>query len=421
MLHHWMDARVIDLTIRPLNEDLPAEATRLLDSGAGAQHLVLAALRVFRGSFFSRHIAEKAIMAKGRQVSDLAQPPQFPEGPLERLCARLLPLMGRLTVLNLTIPKVPQLPPFEQLEHLELHSVAFDGVQQSLIGLHSLETLFLSCKHLEAFLPELRLEELCKLRHVRLDDVFPAELSLPHGCRLDLTGEADVMDKVIGAAWQDVLQHLHACTCTWTVTRRTQLGSLSVNTLPSFLSVAAGCIQELSLVGTMHVADQQPISFLLQLDAATFCNLKRFYLKSEGTTWIHIPAAVHLASLHIYAEILRITFQEAPMFSCVNLADVNVFHRPTADTHVEEVLFGLLDKSGCLDHAFTTPSLPSDSPQQPVAASEQGRTSAGTGVPSRCTSRQLQMYMYNGPGAHIQAGRPAYGDAFGSRFIPSGG
>ena len=65
------------------------------------------------------------------------------------------------------------------------------------MGLKSLETVFLSCEHLEALLPELRLQGLPKLRHVRLDDVFPAELSLPPGCRLDLKGEASVMDEVI--------------------------------------------------------------------------------------------------------------------------------------------------------------------------------------------------------------------------------
>ncbi len=65
------------------------------------------------------------------------------------------------------------------------------------MGLHSLETLFLSCEHLEALLPELRLQGLPKLRHIRLDDVFPAELSLPPGCRLDIKGEASVMDEVI--------------------------------------------------------------------------------------------------------------------------------------------------------------------------------------------------------------------------------
>ncbi len=45
----------------------------------------------------------------------------FLEGPVERLCARLLPLMDRLTALNLFIPKCPQLPSFNELEHLELH------------------------------------------------------------------------------------------------------------------------------------------------------------------------------------------------------------------------------------------------------------------------------------------------------------
>ncbi len=69
-------------------------------------------------------------------------------------------------------------------------------MQQSLMGLHNLETLFLCCEHLVASLPELRLEGLPKLRHVRLDDVLPAELSLPRGCRLDVKGEASIMDQV---------------------------------------------------------------------------------------------------------------------------------------------------------------------------------------------------------------------------------
>ncbi len=76
-------------------------------------------------------------------------------------------------------------------------AVNFEGVQQSLMGLHSLQSLFLSCEHLEALLPDLRLTGLTRLRHVRLDDVFPAELSLPPGCRLDIKGEAAVMDEVI--------------------------------------------------------------------------------------------------------------------------------------------------------------------------------------------------------------------------------
>ncbi|CAL8462513.1 g2046 [Coccomyxa elongata] len=294
MLHHWMDARAIDLTMHPLIKDLPAEATRLLDSigncgqGEGADFHAPTALRVFRGSFISDLMAHKAMMAKERNGSNGARPLYISEGPLERLCARLLPLMGRLTALNLSMPKAPQLPSFNELEHLELHSINFEGMQQSLMGLHSLQTLFLSCEHLEALLPELRLTGLPRLRHVRLDDVFPAELSLPPGCRLDIKGEAAVMDEVIGAAWKDALQHLHACTCRWTLTRKTGLRHVNVHTLPSFLSMAAGCIQELSLDGTGGLdfsagpAGQQPI----RLDPAIFCNLKKLgTFRSSNSTW----------------------------------------------------------------------------------------------------------------------------------------
>ncbi len=69
-------------------------------------------------------------------------------------------------------------------------------MNDQLQGLHSLETLLLSCEHLEAVLPELCLRELVRLRHVRLDDVIPEKLSLPPSCRMDLKGEASVMDEV---------------------------------------------------------------------------------------------------------------------------------------------------------------------------------------------------------------------------------
>ncbi len=52
----------------------------------------------------------------------VAHPLCISVGPLERLCALLLLLMGRLTALNLLIPIAPQLPPFHELKHLELHS-----------------------------------------------------------------------------------------------------------------------------------------------------------------------------------------------------------------------------------------------------------------------------------------------------------
>lgn len=80
------------------------------------------ALRVFRGSFISQLMAHKAMMAKERRGTDGARPLYISEGPLERFCALLLQLMGRLTALNLTIPSIPQLPSFQELKHMELHS-----------------------------------------------------------------------------------------------------------------------------------------------------------------------------------------------------------------------------------------------------------------------------------------------------------
>ncbi|CAL8469830.1 g9372 [Coccomyxa elongata] len=203
MLHHWVDTGSVDLTMRPPYEDLPAQ-TILLDSlgthhqGAGVESHPPAALRVFRGSFVSDLTTYQAMLAKERHRHDGSGRAEFKhtcsEGPVERLCARLLPLMDRLTALNLFIPRVPRLPPFKELEHLELHCIDFNGVEQSLTGLHSLKTLFLSCEYFEALLPKLRLKRLSKLRHVLLDDVFPAQLSLPRGCRLDIKGEAVVLD-----------------------------------------------------------------------------------------------------------------------------------------------------------------------------------------------------------------------------------
>ncbi|CAL8462636.1 g2169 [Coccomyxa elongata] len=218
--------------------------------------------------------------------------------------------MSRLTALNLFIPKAPQLPPFNELEHLELHSINFEGVQQSLMGLHNLETLFLSCEQVKASLPKLRLEGLPKLRHVRLDDVFPAELSLPHGCRLDVKGEASDMDQVIGSAWQDALQHLHACTCRWTVKPWTWQRYVDVQRLPNFLSMAAGSIQELSLVEEEVAGDFPKLAYLIWLGPAIFCKVKRLSIKLNGQVYgdisgwihIHIRATVHLDSLQIYAE-----------------------------------------------------------------------------------------------------------------------
>ncbi len=45
---------------------------------------------------------------------------------------------------------------------------------------------------------------------------------------------------MIGPEWQDALKQLTACTCTWTVTRKTGLRVVNVQDLPEFLSMAAG-------------------------------------------------------------------------------------------------------------------------------------------------------------------------------------
>lgn len=68
---------------------------------------------------------------------------------------------------------------------------------EQLQELYSLETLLLSCEHLEAVPDELCLKNMRLLRHVRLDHVFPVSLFLPPGCRLDLQGEVSIMEEVL--------------------------------------------------------------------------------------------------------------------------------------------------------------------------------------------------------------------------------
>jgi hypothetical protein len=70
-------------------------------------------------------------------------------------------------------------------------------IGEQLQGLYSLETLLLSCEHLEAVPDELCLKDMRLLRHVRLDHVFPVSLFLPPGCRLDLKGEVSIMEEVL--------------------------------------------------------------------------------------------------------------------------------------------------------------------------------------------------------------------------------
>lgn len=107
----------------------------------------------------------------------------------------------------------------------------------------------------------------------------------------------------------------------------------------------AGCIQELTLYGFRCQGYFSPVYVSIRLEPAMFCNLRRLCLKSKGHVQVHIPAAVHLASLHIFAELLSLTFENA-MVSCANLIDVNVLHCTTIGPTVIELLKGPLAEKG---------------------------------------------------------------------------
>lgn len=91
----------------------------------------------------------------------------------------------------------------------------------------------------------------------------------------------------------------------------------------------AGSIQELSLIEEEEAANLPKVEYLIRLDPAIFCNLKRLLIKINGQIYeqnyglihIHIPAAVHLDSLQIYADVFGLSFEDA-MVSCTNLTDV---------------------------------------------------------------------------------------------------
>ena len=51
--------------------------------------------------------------------------------------------------------------------------------------MHALQTLVLSCEHLEAVLPVLDLAALPTLAYLILDHVYPQRLTLPQQCSLD--------------------------------------------------------------------------------------------------------------------------------------------------------------------------------------------------------------------------------------------
>lgn len=104
-----------------------------LVQGAGAESLAPTAIKVFRGTFISHVMVYMAIMTKLPQGLSWERFYNISDGPMERLCADLLPLMGSLTALNLLIPRVPRLPAFHELEHLELHSSKIPWLRQRSI------------------------------------------------------------------------------------------------------------------------------------------------------------------------------------------------------------------------------------------------------------------------------------------------
>ena len=52
--------------------------------------------------------------------------------------------------------------------------------------MHALQTLVLSCEHLDTVLPVLDLAALPTLAYLILDHVYPQRLTLPQQCSLDL-------------------------------------------------------------------------------------------------------------------------------------------------------------------------------------------------------------------------------------------
>lgn len=108
--------------------------------------------------------------------------------------------------------------------------------------------------------------------------------------------------------------------------------------------LCAGCVQELSLVGIQPKQYQQ-LEMSIRLDPAIFCNVKRLWLKSNSQLKIHIPAAVHPASLEIYADVLDLSFEDVTT-SCANLTDVNLFFFATTDPSYVQLLRESLTKKG---------------------------------------------------------------------------
>lgn len=122
-----------------------------------------------------------------------------PSNDLEELSAWLVGHMPKLHTLSLFVSYVPTLPALRQLAHLELQAIRFEGINDSLRRMHSLQTAVLACKHMEAQVRVLDLSGLLRLKQLSLHDVYPDVLKIPESCRLDLHGEAHTMQQVLCA------------------------------------------------------------------------------------------------------------------------------------------------------------------------------------------------------------------------------
>lgn len=87
------------------------------------------------------------------------------------------------------------------------------------------------------------------------------------------------------------------------------------------------------------------LDFSIRLDPAIFCNLKLIWLKSNSRFQNFIPAAVHPASLQIYAGDLDLSFEDA-VASCASLNDVNIFFLITRDPSFVKLLRWHFAKNG---------------------------------------------------------------------------
>lgn len=79
---------------------------------------------------------------------------------------------------------------------LQLQAIEFSNINDSMQQMPILQTALLACMRMEALIPVLDLSNLPHLKHLSLQDVYPVQLVIPQGCRLDLQGEAQVMQQV---------------------------------------------------------------------------------------------------------------------------------------------------------------------------------------------------------------------------------